>query len=116
MSEPDTGLEVPDAQLWDRTIMRDEGSEARMKPTEAAQRAKDHLTALTGLEALTVSSLDKVEAGWSVTVEMLELKKIPDSHDVLGSYACVVDDDGNLLSYKRTLRYRRSDVMEERTV
>ena len=87
-----------------------------MKPAEAAQRAKDHLTALTGLEALTVSSLQKIEAGWSVTVEMLELRKIPDSHDVLGSYVCEVDENGNLLSYQRTLRYRRSDVMEERTV
>ena len=87
-----------------------------MKPSEVALKAKQHLTTLTGLDALTVSSLEKVESGWSVTVEMLELRKIPDSHDVLGSYVCVVDDDGNLLSYKRTLRYRRSDVMEDRTV
>ena len=87
-----------------------------MKPSEVALKAKEHLTTLTGLDALTVSSLEKVESGWSVTVEMLELRKIPDSHDVLGSYVCVVDDEGNLLSYKRTLRYRRSDVMEDRTV
>ena len=87
-----------------------------MMPSEAALRAKEQLAALTGLDALTVSGLDKVEAGWSVTVEMLELKKIPDSSDVLGSYETVVDDDGSLLSYRRTLRYRRSDVMEERTV
>ncbi len=87
-----------------------------MKPSEVARRAKEQLTALTGLDAVTVSGLDKVEAGWSVTVEMLELKKIPDSSDVLGSYQCVVDDEGNLLSYKRTLRYRRSDVMDDRAV
>ncbi len=87
-----------------------------MKPSEVARRAKEQLTALTGLDAVTVSGLDNVEAGWSVTVEMLELKKIPDSSDVLGSYQCVVDDEGNLLSYKRTLRYRRSDVMDDRAV
>lgn len=87
-----------------------------MKPSEVARRAKEQLTALTGLDVVTVSGLDRVETGWSVTVEMLELKKIPESSDVLGSYETVVDDDGNLLSYKRTLRYRRSDVMEERTV
>ncbi len=87
-----------------------------MKPSDVARRAKEQLTALTGLDAVTVSSLDKVDTGWSVAVEMLELKKIPDSSDVLGSYDTVVDDDGNLLSYRRTLRYRRSDVMEERTV
>lgn len=87
-----------------------------MKPLEVARRAKEQLSVLTGLDAVTVSGLDKVEAGWSVRVEMLELKKIPDSSDVLGSYDTVMDDDGNLLSYRRTLRYRRSDVMEERTV
>ena len=87
-----------------------------MKPSEVARGAKEQLTALTGLDAVTVSGLDKVEAGWSVTVEMLELKKIPESTDVLGSYETVVDDDGNLLSYRRTLRYRRSDVMEDRAV
>ena len=87
-----------------------------MKPSEVALKAKEHLTTLTGLDALTVSSLEKVESGWSVTVEMLELRKIPDSHDVLGSYVCVVDDEGNLLSYKRSLRYRRSDGMDDRVV
>ena len=87
-----------------------------MKPSEVADKAKEHLIDLTGLEAVTVSRLDKVEKGWEVTVEMLELRKIPDSSDVLGSYQCVVDDDGDLLSYKRVLRYRRSDVMEDRTV
>jgi hypothetical protein len=87
-----------------------------MKPSEIADKAKQHLTGLTGLEAVTVSSLDKVETGWDVTVEMLELRKIPDSSDVLGSYQCVVDNEGDLLSYKRVLRYRRSDVMEDRTV
>ena len=87
-----------------------------MKPSEVARRAKEQLTALTGLDAITVSGLDKVEAGWSVTVEMLELKKIPESMDVLGSFEAVVSDDGDLQSYRRTLRYRRSDVMEERMV
>jgi hypothetical protein len=87
-----------------------------MKPYEVAQAAKEHLAALTGLPAVTVSSLEKLETGWNVRVEMLELAKIPDSNDILGSYDCVVDDDGSLLSYKRTLRYRRSDVMEDRTV
>ena len=87
-----------------------------MKPSEVALKAKEHLASLTGLDAVTVSGLDKVEAGWSVTVEMVELRKIPDSSDVLGSYETVVDDAGNLLSYRRTLRYRRSDVMDDRTV
>ena len=84
-----------------------------MKPSEVAQRAKEHLTALTGLDPLTVTALDKVEAGWRVVVEMVELRKIPESSDILGSYETVVDDSGNLQSYRRTRRYRRNDVMDD---
>lgn len=115
MTWRETGAEGPDEFVHDDIVL-DERSDATMKPSEVADKAKEHLIALTGLDALTVSSLEKVDSGWSVTVEMLELKKIPDSHDVLGSYVCVVDDDGNLLSYKRAMRYRRSDVMEDRKV
>ena len=99
-----TGAEEPDVPVRIVDMIPREGSDLTMKPAEVAQRAKDHLTSLTGLDAVTVSGLDKVEAGWSVAVEMLELKKIPDSMDVLGSYECVVGDDGNLLTYRRTLR------------
>ncbi|OGO05770.1 MAG: hypothetical protein A2Y73_07350 [Chloroflexi bacterium RBG_13_56_8] len=80
---------------------------------EIVQRAKEQLVPLTGLEPATVSSLMKVEDGWHVNVEMIELRRIPDSSDVLATYEVIVDDQGELLSYRRTRRYCRNEAMEE---
>jgi hypothetical protein len=84
-----------------------------MKPAEVASRVKAGLSSLTGLDVDTVSGLGKTEDDWNVVVEMVELKRIPNSSDVLASYAVVADDKGDILSYRRTRRYLRTDSMEE---
>ena len=80
---------------------------------EIAQRAKEQLSQLTGLRSDTVSSLRKEADGWHVTVELIEMRRIPDSTDVLGSYSVLLDDEGNLVSYQRTRRYHRGQVADE---
>ncbi|MBU0510586.1 MAG: gas vesicle protein [Chloroflexi bacterium] len=80
---------------------------------EIAQKAKEQLAQLTGLEPVTVSSLKKDEDGWHVTVDMLEMKYVPDTGDLLATYETLLDDKGKLISYQRTRRYRRDQVMEE---
>jgi len=80
---------------------------------EIAQRAKEQLAQLTGLEPDTVSALSKDEEGWHVTVDIIEMKYVPDTRDVLACYEALLDDKGNLLSYQRTRRYRRDQVTEE---
>jgi len=79
---------------------------------EIAQRAKEQLAQLTGLEVDTVSSLAKEEDGWHVAVDMIELKRIPEATDVLATYEAVLDDEGSLVGYQRTRRYHRGDVTE----
>ncbi|MCL5996302.1 MAG: gas vesicle protein [Chloroflexi bacterium] len=70
-------------------------------------KAKEELVALTGLSAGTVSGLSKDEQGWHVILDMIELKRIPESSDVLANYDVVMDGEGNLVSYQRTRRYYR---------
>ena len=41
-----------------------------------------------------------------------ELRRVPDSTDVLGSYAVALDSSGELEGYQRTRRYYRSQVEE----
>lgn len=82
-------------------------------PAEIVREARTQLSQLTGLEPDTVSSLNKTEEGWSVEVEMVELKHVPNSRDVLATYQVILDDEGNLLRYHRTRRYRRDKVTEE---
>jgi hypothetical protein len=84
-----------------------------MNAIEIAQWAKEQLAQLTGLEPDTVSKLDRDEHGWQVTVEMVEMKYVPSSGDMLGSYKISLDDEGNLLTYQRTRRYRRNQAIDE---
>jgi hypothetical protein len=46
--------------------------------------------------------------GWTVTLELLELARIPDTTSLLGTYEATLDADGNLLGAKRTRRYPRN--------
>jgi hypothetical protein len=74
-----------------------------------AARAREELVELTGLEAEGVTALEQEEDGaWRVTVEMLELSRIPETDDMLGSYEVELDEDGEILSYRRLRRYSRS--------
>jgi hypothetical protein len=83
-----------------------------MSPAEIATRAKEQLSALTGLKASTVSSLSHDEDGWHIVADLIELKRIPESSDVLATYSVQLDDRGNLISYERTRRYTRSQIDE----
>ena len=83
------------------------------KPSGAkiSQRARRELSEITGLEAESVISLARAEDGtWEVTVELLELERVPNTDDLLGSYEAELDSDGELLGYRRVRRYTRSQA------
>jgi len=80
---------------------------------EIAQLAKEQIAALTGLDRGRVSGLGREGDGWLVTVDMVEVKFIPDSMDVMGAYEVQVDAEGSLVTYKRIRRYRRGEVTTE---
>ena len=80
---------------------------------DAAQIVNDaraHLKELLGIEAESVSALQRSNGSWHITLEVVEVRRIPDSTDVLASYEVVLDDDGGVVSMERTRRYRRSHV------
>jgi hypothetical protein len=79
---------------------------------EIAARAKDQLSALTGLKASTVSSLSHNEDGWHIVADLIELKRIPESSDILATYEVQLDEKGELISYQRTRRYTRGQISE----
>ena len=49
---------------------------------------------------------------WLVTVEVVEVARVPNTTDLLGSYVVQLDDGGGLLGYKRTRRFVRGQVDE----
>jgi hypothetical protein len=86
----------------------------RASGARLAERARRELSEITGLEAESVTALARAEDGtWKVTVELLELSRIPETDDVLGSYEAELSEDGELLGYRRVRRYARSQAGEE---
>lgn len=79
---------------------------------EIAQLAKEQMVQLTGLQPDTVSCVSKETDGWHVTVDMIEVKRIPSSTDLLGAYEVMMDDAGKLIAYKRIRRYSRGEAMQ----
>ena len=78
-----------------------------------AQQAKAELEDITGLDADHVSAVMHQPDGWHVTVDLVELRRIPAATDVLAAYEAVLGPTGVLLSYHRTRRYFRDQMIEE---
>jgi len=78
-----------------------------------AAEAARQLLALTGRDAEGVTSMERTESGWTVNVEVVEVRRIPETTDILAVYEVTVDDDGDLESYRRLRRYSRGEPREE---
>ncbi|SNS96648.1 Gas vesicle synthesis protein GvpO [Actinomadura meyerae] len=82
-----------------------------LSASEAAKRAVEHVTAMTGRAAETVVGIERAgDGGWRVLVEVVETRRIPDSADILAAYDTEVDADGELVGYRRARRYPRGRV------
>jgi hypothetical protein len=78
--------------------------------TETVQRARQQLSALLERPVESVSAFERTHEGWLVTLEVVEVSRIPESTDVLASYEVELDDDRNLRRYARVRRYIRSQA------
>jgi hypothetical protein len=85
-----------------------------MGPAEAARAAMEQVAQLTGLRVEGVSGLERGDDGeWTITVEALELRRVPDTMDLLGSYEVTVSDGGELVGFRRRRRYHRAGADDE---
>jgi len=87
------------------------------KPMDVVRKARQQLAELTGRQPEAVLGVERNgdgdDNGWRVTMEMLELQRVPNSTDLMGCYVVKLDGDGDLLEYKRTRRYQRGQPDEE---
>ncbi len=88
-------------------------AEGKTSAAEIVRRARQQLAELTGREAEGVLGIERDDDGWKVTVEVLELQRVPNSTDLLGCYVVRVDGDGDLLEYQRVRRYARGQADED---
>lgn len=89
-------------------------SSNRLSGREAVQRVRRDLPELLGHPVEAVLGIEPDDSkGWNVTVQVVELSRIPHSTDVLGSYQVTLDKDGEVQSYKRRRRYYRNQADED---
>lgn len=77
---------------------------------EIATQARELLRSVRGVEAESVSGLSRTSSGWKVTLEVVELRRIPESTDLLASYEVDLDGEGKFLGFSRGRRYNRSQA------
>ena len=75
--------------------------------TQVAAQAARELLELTGKGAEGITGLERSDDGWTVQVEVVEVRRIPDTTDVLALYEIQTDDHGSLQGYRRIRRYAR---------
>lgn len=78
---------------------------------EAIERVRRDLPQLLGRPIEAVLGVQREDDnGWVVTVQVVELSRIPMTTDVLASYEVTIDEEGELLGYRRDRRYYRNQT------
>ena len=79
----------------------------RLRASKAARLALTQLGELIGKEPEGATSVQRGEHGWLVGVEVVEIRRVPATADILAVYEAELDENGELVGYRRTARYPR---------
>lgn len=87
----------------------------RSGPTvrEVVRDAKEQIEELLGRRVEGVLGVERDGDDWMLTVEILELARVPTTTDVLGKYEVTLDKDGEITGARRTRRYPRASGGED---
>jgi gas vesicle protein GvpO len=85
----------------------------KLSAAELGEAALTTIEELTGYEPEAVTALEWDGDQWQVTVDVLELARVPNTTDVLGSYVVQLDEQGTLRGYRRAGRYTRGQVDQD---
>ena len=80
----------------------------RLSGNKAVDAARGYLEELTGKQCESVSGLSRGRDGWVVTLEVVELERVPRSTDIIASYEVEVNSEAELMGYERVRRYYRN--------
>ena len=95
--------------------MANSNDNGRLSAVELARAAMTAVQELTGYgaEAATALEWDDDSDTWRVTVEVLELARVPNTTDVIGAYEVRLDPQGSLHGYRRLRRFTRGEARED---
>jgi hypothetical protein len=77
---------------------------------DAARLAARYLAELTDRVAEDVVFLERADEGWRVGLEVLEMRRVPDTTDILALYEVSLNASGELVSCRREQRYQRGQT------
>jgi gas vesicle protein GvpO len=83
------------------------------KPMEIVGEAVAQVQQLIGRPVESVTGMEKDGRDWTVTVEVVELARIPNTTDVLGQYEVTLDRNGDITGTRRLRRYPRAEARED---
>jgi hypothetical protein len=90
--------------------MANASEDGRLSASELSQAALTTVAELTGYQPEAVTGLEWDGELWKITVDALELSRIPNTTDVLGEYEVQLDEGGTLRGYKRVRRFQRGQA------
>jgi hypothetical protein len=80
---------------------------------EAIRKAVEEISGLLGAEVHAVVGVERLEDLWLVTIEIIELERIPLTTSIVAAYQVDLDSSGELVAYRRVGRYVRGRTQEE---
>jgi gas vesicle protein GvpO len=84
----------------------------RLSAADLSRAALQTVAELTGYRPEAVTALEWEGEFWRVSVDALELERIPNTTDLLAEYEVELDGDGTLRGYRRRRRFMRGQASE----
>jgi hypothetical protein len=82
-------------------------NDGRLSAAELGQAALTTVQELTGYKPEAITGLEWDGEFWDVSVDVMELSRIPNTTDVMASYVVQLDEHGTLRGLKRMRRFVR---------
>jgi hypothetical protein len=93
--------------------MANSDDNGNLSALELARAALTTVQELTGYSPEAATGMEWDGESWCVTVEVLEMARIPNSTDMMGAYQVRLDGHGTLRGYKRIRRFSRGEARDE---
>jgi len=77
------------------------------------ERAKEQLAKVTDFSPVAAVGGFKDEEGWHISVDVLEMARLPESTDIIGTYVVSLDPEGNMVKFEKKRARLRGEPYEE---
>ena len=95
-----------------RRKKQDDSADGAVSAGELTRAARQIVEDLTSYTPEAVSGFQWDGEAWLVTVDVCEMRRIPNTTDVMATYVVQLDESGGLLGYKRERRFQRGHAEE----